>query len=64
MTSIEPPVGNCASGVTRTRKRCEKCKKFARLLPGDTSCAACTGALALEFGNITSTSHTTVRGGY
>jgi hypothetical protein len=33
--------------------RCEKCKKFARLLPGDTQCSACTGALALMFGDIT-----------
>jgi hypothetical protein len=50
--SVEPTPGVIASGVTRTR--CEKCKKFARLLPGDTCCSACSGALALKFGDITS----------
>jgi hypothetical protein len=34
-----------SSGVTQTR--CQKCKKFARLLPGDTECAACAGHLDL-----------------
>jgi hypothetical protein len=49
--SLEPIPRVPASGVTRTR--CEKCKKFARLLPGDTECSACSGALALMFGDIT-----------
>lgn len=34
-----------SSGVPRTR--CAKCKKFARLAPGDTQCAACAGRLDL-----------------
>ncbi|SMC85396.1 hypothetical protein [Kibdelosporangium aridum] len=51
MDSVEPTPVVSASGVTRTR--CEKCKKFARLLPGDTECSTCLGALALTFGDIT-----------
>ena len=61
MQSVEPVSGTPARGVTRTR--CEKCKRFARLLPGDTECSACSGALALEFGDIT-TAHTCQRGGW
>jgi hypothetical protein len=60
MESVEPTPVVPASGVTRTR--CAKCKKFARLLPGDTQCSACTGVLALEFGDITGS--TTLRGGW
>lgn len=37
--------GRVSSGVTR--RRCAKCKKFARLLPGDIECAACAGRLDL-----------------
>jgi hypothetical protein len=58
--SVEPTPMVPASGVTRTR--CAKCKRFARLLPGETTCSACSGALALEFGDITST--TPLRGGW
>ena len=60
MESVEPTPVVPASGVTRSR--CEKCKKFARLLPGDTQCSACTGVLALEFGDITG--DTSLRGGW
>jgi hypothetical protein len=28
--------------------RCEKCKKFARLLPGETKCPSCMGMLPLD----------------
>lgn len=34
-----------SSGVTRMR--CAECKKFARLLPGETKCAPCLGMLPL-----------------
>lgn len=61
MESVEPTPMVPASGVTRTR--CAKCKKFARLLPGDTECSVCSGALALEFGDIT-TANTAQRGGW
>jgi len=30
------------------RSRCAECKKFARLLPGETKCAPCLGALPLD----------------
>jgi hypothetical protein len=33
-------------GVTRTR--CATCKRFARLLPGDTDCSTCLGVLPLD----------------
>jgi len=36
-----PPVGV-------TRSRCEECKRFAKLLPGETKCAPCLGALPLD----------------
>ncbi len=29
--------------------RCARCRRFARLLPGETRCARCAGMLALEF---------------
>lgn len=32
-----------------TRMRCAECKKFARLLPGETKCAPCLGMLPLAF---------------
>ena len=60
MQSVEPTPGVIASGVTQTR--CAKCKKFARLLPGDTECSTCLGALALTFGDITGSA--VVRGGW
>ncbi|PWW65459.1 hypothetical protein DFQ13_102210 [Actinokineospora spheciospongiae] len=62
MATVEEPSGARSSGVTRTR--CDKCKRFARLLPGDRECAACAGVLALAFGTITRLSDTTVRGGW
>jgi hypothetical protein len=35
-----------STGVTRMR--CAECKRFARLLPGETKCAPCLGALPLD----------------
>lgn len=35
-------------GVTRTR--CAACKRFARLLDGQTECDSCSGGLPLDFG--------------
>lgn len=54
--------GVSARGLPRTR--CGKCKRFARMLPGDTECAACLGVLALEFSTIGTPVHTSVRGGW
>ncbi|SEP51058.1 hypothetical protein SAMN04489732_115126 [Amycolatopsis saalfeldensis] len=34
-----------STGVTRMR--CQTCKKFARLLPGETKCGPCMGMLPL-----------------
>jgi hypothetical protein len=31
------------------RHRCEKCKRFARLWPGESLCDRCSGVLALEY---------------
>lgn len=61
MHSVEPASGTPARGITRTR--CETCKRFARLLPGDTECSACSGTLGLEFGDITG-ANTVLRGGW
>ena len=36
------------SPVGVTRSRCAECKRFARLLPGETKCAPCLGALPLD----------------
>jgi hypothetical protein len=35
-----------STGVTRMR--CAECKRFARLLPGETKCDPCLGALPLD----------------
>lgn len=35
-----------STGVTRMR--CVECKRFARLLPGETKCARCLGVLPLD----------------
>jgi hypothetical protein len=45
MRTLANSDGGVSSGVTRTC--CEKCKKFARLLPGDTECTSCAGRLPL-----------------
>jgi hypothetical protein len=42
--------------------RCVTCQRFARLLPGETRCARCSGVLALEFGEITASADAVVRG--
>jgi rRNA maturation endonuclease Nob1 len=45
-------VDRCAvippDGVTQ-RTRCEKCKRFARLWPGEGLCDRCGGMLPLEY---------------
>jgi hypothetical protein len=33
-----------------TRTRCATCHRFARLLPGQSECNRCLGALDLDFG--------------
>ena len=40
--------GNRRAPVGVTRLRCAECKRFARLLPGETKCAPCLGALPLD----------------
>jgi hypothetical protein len=44
--------------------RCATCQRFARLLPGETECARCSGVLALEFSEITTPADAVVRGGW
>lgn len=39
--------GNQRVSTGRTPQRCAACKKFTRLAPGDTECAACAGRLLL-----------------
>lgn len=45
METIDNANQRVSSG--RTPTRCAACKKFARLAPGDTECAACAGRLPL-----------------
>ena len=47
MTRLEPRRVPALGGVTRTR--CAKCKRFARLLAGETLCGRCAGMLPLDF---------------
>ena len=48
MTRLEPTRVSAPEGVTRTR--CAKCRRFARLMPGETRCDRCSGVLPLDFG--------------
>jgi hypothetical protein len=48
MEMLEPARISPLEGVTRTR--CQKCRRFARLLPGQLRCDRCVGALPLDFG--------------
>jgi hypothetical protein len=48
MQRLEPTPTHAPEGVTRTR--CAKCRRFARLLPEQTWCDRCIGALPLDFG--------------
>ena len=45
MHTINDDNGRASTGVTRMR--CAECKKFARLLPGETKCGPCMGMLPL-----------------
>jgi hypothetical protein len=47
MTRLEPRRVAALVGVPR--KRCAKCKRFARLLAGETLCGRCAGMLPLDF---------------
>jgi hypothetical protein len=64
METIDPAVGPPPEGVTHQQPRCGKCRRFARLLPGDTECARCFGALALDFPTIANPVDATGRGGW
>jgi hypothetical protein len=46
MATINDDNRGQSTGVTRMR--CAECKKFARLLPGETRCASCMGMLPLD----------------
>jgi hypothetical protein len=48
----------------QSQPQCARCHKFAKLLPGETDCAGCSGLLALEFPTITHASGAAVRGGW
>lgn len=45
METIDDVNGRVSTG--RGPQRCAACKKFTRLAPGDTECAACAGRLPL-----------------
>jgi hypothetical protein len=62
MDTLDPAQGVPPEGVTQ--QRCGKCRRFARLLPGDTECARCAGVLALEFSAVSTPSDASVRGGW
>lgn len=47
MTRLEPRRVSALGGVTQMR--CAKCKRFARLAPGETLCGRCAGMLPLVF---------------
>ncbi len=46
MTTLNDDNRRASTGVTRTR--CASCKRFAKLLPGETKCAPCLGMLPLD----------------
>ena len=48
MERLDVSTVSAPEGVTRTR--CLKCRRFARLLPQQTWCDRCEGALPLDFG--------------
>jgi hypothetical protein len=67
MSTVDHSDSDPLGGVTVVRRfssRCEMCRRFARLLPGETRCAGCSGVLALEFPTITNTADAVVRGGW
>ena len=62
MERLDPADNTPLAGTTRPR--CAECQRFARLLTGETTCAACSGVLALEFPTISRPSDATGRGGW
>ncbi len=64
MVRINEGTGGRARGVTRSRPRCAQCQRFARLLPGEDTCAVCSGVLALEFPVIRVAGDAGSRGGW
>jgi hypothetical protein len=48
---LEPSRAAAPDGVTPTaaRTRCTQCRRFARLLAGESRCTRCAGMLPLEF---------------
>lgn len=46
MTTLNDDVKRALDGVTRMR--CTRCKRFAKLLPGERECAPCRGMLPLD----------------
>jgi hypothetical protein len=46
METITVKAQSSSTGVTRMR--CATCKRFARLLPGETECSSCLGMLPLS----------------
>lgn len=50
MDRLDRPVAVPPDGAGKQiRSRCEKCKRFARLWPGESQCDRCNGALPLEY---------------
>ena len=50
MTTLDDATRRATAGVTR--KRCADCKKFAKLVPGETKCAPCMGMLPLDLTSV------------
>ena len=50
MTTLDDDNRRAPAGVTRTR--CAQCKKFAKLAPNETQCAACLGVLPLDLSGL------------
>lgn len=46
MTTLDDAMRPGPAGVTRSR--CAECKKFAKLVKGETKCSACLGVLSLD----------------
>lgn len=62
MGRVDPAVTPPPEGDAQPR--CGMCRRFARLLPGETKCAHCSGVLALEFPVITVPSNAAQAGGW
>lgn len=49
MDTLDPVARAALGGAGHQQQRCAKCKRFARLWPGESECDRCNGALALVY---------------